>query len=175
MARRRSRRGHRSSRGDGIKSIFGKVIGPLSFGGSFIQQITQKDMQTSSNFSGLTNTQKAQWIGADILYRITGMNLAPGVLQNPGTWGLNPKGVLNKWTGTGIALTAYSALAPKKFPFKPLAKKIGMGTLAGGIAGGFFDNPPSAPPGGGYANNIGSLNSNYNSSSNTGLSTGAIR
>jgi hypothetical protein len=123
-------------------NMFRKIVGPAAFGLSFIQQITQKDITSASNFNSLSNTNKAQFIGADILYRITGINAAPTVLTNPGPWGINPKGALNKWLGLGIASTVYGHYAPKGFPAKAMAKKIGGGLMVGGVVGGVLDNPP---------------------------------
>jgi len=57
---------------------------------------------------------------------------------------INPAGIINKWTGIGIAGKIYGALGRSmKLPEAASIDRIGSKLIFGGAIGGFFD-PPSA-------------------------------
>ena len=60
---------------------------------------------------------------------------------------INPSGVINKWTGIGVAGKLYGALGKQmKLPEAGTIDRIGTKLIYGGAVGGFFD-PPGNPRG----------------------------
>lgn len=136
MARRR-RRSRKHSRKMGL----GRLIFPVAAGASFLSQLTSKDFGAggvgTTTFATANASGKAQFLVNDIVGRITGINPFAQSVQFKQT--INPAGVLNKWTGAGLALMLLGSIPG--MPLKGKAKSIGKGLLVGGAVGGFFDDP----------------------------------
>ena len=56
---------------------------------------------------------------------------------------INPNGLINKWTGLGVAGLIYKNLPIKQLPQKSKVGTIAKGLLLGGGVGGLFDAPES--------------------------------
>ena len=136
MRRRTSRRAY-IKRGVGrrVKSNWGK-ISMLAGTGAFLQQVTAKDMHTTS---GQPIANRAQGFVNALVGRITGYNPFPATGQVPQT--INPEGMFNKWSGSGLAMILYGMVPVKFLPHKGKAKTLGKSLLTGGILGGLFDAP----------------------------------
>lgn len=136
MARRRrrhSRRGH-----DRHRLLSDLILGG-TFAGSFLGQVNQKDMASSSTYSGLSPTDQAKWQISNAVGRVTGwypfQSLTPSKPVQ-----INWTGWANKYTGLGLVATFLLPKVPG-MPGKSYVRKAGAGLLAGGILGGLFDNP----------------------------------
>lgn len=138
MARRRHRR-HHSSRKHSIGNMLGRFIEPASFGVAFVSQVSQKDIASYPNFSTLSGVEKLKFLGNSIAGRTTGINPFPQYGKNNIT--INPSGIINKFTGLGIALWAVGEFAPSSLGHKSAIKRVGKGMFWGGVFGGLFDDP----------------------------------
>lgn len=143
MARHRSRRRFRFSsvrrRYSRHERGIGRALEGGSFAVTFLSQLTQKDIQNnSSSFSSYTTTDKIRFLTNTVVGRITGINVFSDMPQVSQT--INPAGMINKYTGLGIAFGLIYPHIPKA-PAKGVIGRLGKGALLGGIFGGLFDAP----------------------------------
>ncbi len=122
---------------------------------AFLEQISAKDRQTlGSSFSNATTFTQLKILSNIVTGRLAGFGFFHGQLANtipPQT--LNPSGVINKWTAGGLAGMAYGLFGKainkqtqqmglgSFIPATAKIKALGKGAFAGGLFGGFFDDP----------------------------------
>ena len=154
MARKRSRR--RKAKRSGSKSIKSMLRQAVNKGAAplaFWQQLSEKDYQVlnaDGNYAALDYLGKLK-VAANILTGSLTGRVAFSDQYNPSPSGqprINPAGVINKWTGIGIAGKIYSLVGKQMgLPEQAAIGRIGTKIIYGGAVGGFFD-PPGNP--GGY-------------------------
>ena len=131
-----------------IKSMARKAANTLAAPVAFWSQLTQKDyevLNASPQYHALDYIGKLK-VAANILTgSLTGKVLF-GDQYNPSPNGsprINPAGVINKWTGIGVAGKLYSVIGKQMgLPEAAAVGRIGTKIIYGGAVGGFFD-PPS--------------------------------
>ena len=126
-----------------LKNPLMKAISPLISLGTTIQQMTEEDVKVageSGYWDTLDSTGKIKFILGKMSIRMSGIRLFKEAGGAPGEGPvINPAGMLNKWTGVGIGTWIASKIPGA--PYKAWLARIGKGTLAGGLIGGFFDQP----------------------------------
>ena len=154
MARKRSRRRKAKRSGSkSIKSMIRQIVNKGSAPLAFWQQLSEKDYQVlnaDGNYAALDYLGKLK-VAANILTgSLTGRVAFPDQ-YNPSPSGqprINPAGVINKWTGIGVAAKLYGKIGKSmKLPEAATIDRVGNKVIFGGAIGGFFD-PPGNP--GGY-------------------------
>ena len=146
QARARARKGS-------IKSMLRKVVDKGSAPLAFWQQLSEKDYQVlnaDGNYAALDYLGKLK-VAANILTGSLTGRVAFSDQYNPSPSGqprINPAGVINKWTGIGVAAKLYGKIGKSmKLPEAAMIDRVGSKVIFGGAVGGFFD-PPGNP--GGY-------------------------
>ena len=132
-----------------VRQIVSKGSAPLAFW----QQLSEKDYQVlnaDGNYAALDYLGKLK-VAANILTGSLTGRVAFSDQYNPSPGGqprINPAGVINKWTGIGIAAKIYGKVGKAmKLPDQAMIDRVGSKLIFGGAVGGFFD-PPGNP--GGY-------------------------
>ena len=136
-----------------IKSMARKAANTLAAPVAFWSQLSQKDYQVlnaSPQYQALDYLGKLK-VAANILTGSLTGKVAFSDQYNPSPDGnprINPAGVINKWTGIGLAGKIYSLVGKQMgLPEQAAIGRIGTKLIYGGAVGGFFD-PPGNP--GGY-------------------------
>jgi len=136
-----------------IKSMLRKVVDKGAAPLAFWQQLSEKDYQVlnaDGNYASLDYLGKLK-VAANILTGSLTGRVAFSDQYNPSPGGqprINPAGVINKWTGIGVAAKIYGKIGKSmKLPEAASIDRIGSKVIFGGAIGGFFD-PPGNP--GGY-------------------------
>ena len=152
MARKnKRRRKNKNSKHKSIKSMIRQVVNKGSAPLAFWQQLSEKDYQV---LNATTEYRSLDYLGKlKVASNILTGSLTGRVLfsdqYNPSPSGqprINPAGIINKWTGIGIAGKIYGVIGKSmKLPESATIDRIGSKLIFGGGIGGFFD-PPS--PGG---------------------------
>ena len=150
MARKtRRRRKNKNSKRKSIKSMARKAANTLAAPVAFWSQLSQKDYQVlnaSPQYQALDYLGKIK-VAANILTGSLTGKVAFSDQYNPSPDGnprINPAGVINKWTGIGLAGKIYSLVGKQMgLPEQAAIGRIGTKIIYGGAVGGFFD-PPSA-------------------------------
>ena len=150
MARKtRRRRKNKNSKRKSIKSMARKAANTLAPPVAFWSQLSQKDYQVlnaSPQYQALDYLGKLK-VAANILTGSLTGKVAFSDQYNPSPDGnprINPAGVINKWTGIGLAGKIYSLVGKQMgLPEQATIGRIGTKLIYGGAVGGFFD-PPSA-------------------------------
>jgi len=150
MARKtRRRRKNKTSKRKSIKSMARKAANTLAAPVAFWSQLSQKDYQVlnaSPQYQALDYLGKLK-VAANILTGSLTGKVAFSDQYNPSPDGnprINPAGVINKWTGIGLAGKIYSLVGKQMgLPEQAAIGRIGTKSIYGGAVGGFFD-PPSA-------------------------------
>ena len=150
MARKtRRRRKNKTSKNKSIKSMVRKAADKLAAPVAFWSQLSQKDyevLNASPQYHALDYLGKLK-VAANILTGSLTGKVAFSDQYNPSPDGnprINPAGVINKWTGIGIAGKIYSMVGKQMgLPEQAAIGRIGTKIIYGGAVGGFFD-PPSA-------------------------------
>ena len=150
MARKtRRRRKNKTSKRKSIKSMARKAANTLAAPVAFWSQLSQKDYQVlnaSPQYQALDYLGKLK-VAANILTGSLTGKVAFSDQYNPSPDGnprINPAGVINKWTGIGLAGKIYSLVGKQMgLPEQAAIGRIGTKLIYGGAVGGFFD-PPSA-------------------------------
>ena len=150
MARKtRRRRKNKTSKNKSIKSMVRKAADKLAAPVAFWSQLSQKDyevLNASPQYHALDYLGKLK-VAANILTGSLTGKVAFSDQYNPSPNGsprINPAGVINKWTGIGIAGKIYSMVGKQMgLPEQAAIGRIGTKIIYGGAVGGFFD-PPSA-------------------------------
>jgi len=150
MARKR-RRKNKNKKHSSIKSMIRKVVNQGAAPLAFWQQLSEKDytvLNASPEYRELDYLGKLK-VAANILTGSLTGRVAFSDQYNPSPSGqprINPAGIINKWTGIGIAAKIYGKIGRSmKLPEAASIDRIGSKVIFGGAIGGFFD-PPS--PGG---------------------------
>ena len=132
-----------------IRQVVSKGAAPIAFW----QQLSEKDYQVlnaDGNYASLDYLGKLK-VAANILTGSLTGRVAFSDQYNPSPGGqprINPAGVINKWTGIGIAAKIYGKVGKAmKLPEQAMIDRVGSKLIFGGAVGGFFD-PPGNP--GGY-------------------------
>ena len=154
MARKRSRRRKAKRSGSkSIKSMLRQVVNKGAAPLAFWQQLSEKDYQVlnaDGNYTALDYLGKLK-VAANILTGSLTGRVAFSDQYNPSPSGqprINPAGVINKWTGIGVAAKLYGKIGKSmKLPEAAMIDRVGSKVIFGGAVGGFFD-PPGNP--GGY-------------------------
>jgi hypothetical protein len=150
MARKTGRRRkNKNSKRKSIKSMARKAANTLAAPVAFWSQLSQKDYQVlnaSPQYQALDYLGKLK-VAANILTGSLTGKVAFSDQYNPSPDGnprINPAGVINKWTGIGLAGKIYSLVGKQMgLPEQAAIGRIGTKLIYGGAVGGFFD-PPSA-------------------------------
>ena len=150
MARKtRRRRKNKTSKNKSIKSMVRQAANKLAAQVAFWSQLSQKDyevLNASPQYHALDYIGKLK-VAANILTGSLTGKVAFSDQYNPSPDGnprINPAGVINKWTGIGLAGKIYSLVGKQMgLPEQAAIGRIGTKLIYGGAVGGFFD-PPSA-------------------------------
>ena len=154
MARKRRRRSSKKKNGSkSIKSMLRQVVNKGAAPLAFWQQLSEKDYQVlnaDGNYAALDYLGKLK-VAANILTGSLTGRVVFADQYNPSPSGqprINPAGVINKWTGIGVAAKLYGKIGKSmKLPEAAMIDRVGSKVIFGGAVGGFFD-PPGNP--GGY-------------------------
>jgi len=154
MARKRGRKRKAKKNGSkSIKSMLRQVVNKGAAPLAFWQQLSEKDYQVlnaDGNYAALDYLGKLK-VAANILTGSLTGRVAFADQYNPSPSGqprINPAGVINKWTGIGVAAKLYGKIGKSmKLPEAAMIDRVGSKVIFGGAVGGFFD-PPGNP--GGY-------------------------
>ena len=132
-----------------VKSMVRKAADKLAAPVAFWSQLSQKDyevLNASPQYHALDYIGKLK-VAANILTGSLTGKVAFSDQYNPSPNGsprINPAGVINKWTGIGLAGKIYSMVGKQMgLPEQAAIGRIGTKIIYGGAVGGFFD-PPSA-------------------------------
>ena len=147
--RRRKRRAPKrktskpSTAGSKIYSVVKNASGYLAFA----SQLTAKDYSVLNNQASYKNEDiatKAKIFANIAMGRLTGIT----PFKNGNMYGsettpftINPSGMVNKFTGLGIAGLLYKNLPIKQLPQKSKVGAVSKRLLLGGALGGLFDAP----------------------------------
>ena len=142
--RRTSKRSAKpSSAGSKIYSVVKNASGYLAFA----SQLTAKDYSVLNNQASYKNEDiatKAKIFANIAMGRLTGIT----PFKNGNMYGsettpftINPSGMVNKFTGLGIAGLIYKNLPMKQLPQKSKVGAVSKRLLLGGALGGLFDAP----------------------------------
>ena len=150
MARKtRRRRKNKNGKRKSVKSLARQWANRLASPVAFWSQLSQKDyevLNASPQYQALDYLGKLK-VAANILTGSLTGKVAFNDQYNPSPNGsprINPAGVINKWTGIGIAGKIYSMVGKQMgLPEQAAIGRIGTKIIYGGAVGGFFD-PPSA-------------------------------
>ena len=134
-----------------IRKVVNQGAAPLAFW----QQLSEKDyavLNATTEYRSLDYLGKLK-VAANILTgSLTGRvafsnqyNPVGELSANPGQPRINPAGIINKWTGIGIAGKIYGVIGKSmKLPESATIDRIGSKLIFGGGIGGFFDPPSPA-------------------------------
>ena len=143
--RRKAKNGKRKS----VKSLARTWANRLASPVAFWSQLSQKDyevLNASPQYHALDYLGKLKVASNILTGSLTGKVLFSDQ-YNPSPDGnprINPAGVINKWTGIGIAGKIYSLVGKQMgLPEQAAIGRIGTKLIYGGAVGGFFD-PPTA-------------------------------
>ena len=114
---------------------------------AFASQLTAKDysdLNATSSYKNEDIATKAKIFTNIVTGRLTGLHAFKGDNlygsdQIPFT--VNPSGVVNKFTGLGVAGLIYKNLNIKQLPQKQKVGAVAKNLLVGGALGGLFDPP----------------------------------
>jgi len=147
--KRKYKRKNKNSKHKSIKAMARKAANTLAAPVAFWSQLSQKDYQVlnaSPQYQALDYLGKLK-VAANILTGSLTGKVAFSDQYNPSPDGnprINPAGVINKWTGIGVAGKIYSLVGKQMgLPEQAAIGRIGTKLIYGGAVGGFFD-PPSA-------------------------------
>ena len=148
MAKRKRRRKSKGRKNTSIKSMVRKAVNTLASPVVFWQQLSSKDyevLNADPAYRGLDYMGKLQVASNILTGSLTGRVLFPNH-YNPSPNGsprINPAGVINTYTGVGIAGLLYSKIGKSmKLPEASSIGSISKKVIFGSAVGGFFD-PPS--------------------------------
>ena len=153
MAKKRN--GNKKKNGNNGSKSLGNSMYKLAKNASgylaFFSQLTAKDYSDLNSTSSYKNEDMATKlkIASNIVTgRLTGLHAFKGDNlygsdQIPFT--INPSGLVNKFTGLGVAGLIYKNLPMKQLPQKSKVGAISKNLLLGGAIGGLFDPPMNSP------------------------------
>ena len=117
---------------------------------AFASQLTQKDYSAleETDYKNSPLIDKVKIFSNIVTGRLTGFTAFKGDnLYGSETtpFTINPAGLVNKFTGAGLAAILYSKVPIKMLPEKGRVGSLGKKVLVGGAVGGLFDAPDSNP------------------------------
>jgi len=117
---------------------------------AFASQLTQKDYSAleQTDYKNAPLIDKVKIFSNIVTGRLTGFTAFKGDnLYGSETtpFTINPAGLVNKFTGAGLAAILYSKVPIKMLPEKGRVGSLGKKVLVGGAVGGLFDAPDSNP------------------------------
>jgi len=136
-----------SSAGSKIYSVVKNASGYLAFA----SQLTAKDYSDLNSQASYKNTDiatKAKIFTNIVTGRLTGTHIFKGddlYGSDDIPFTVNPSGVVNKFTGLGIAGLIYKNLPIKSLPMKSKVGAVAKRVMIGGVIGGVFDPPMNSP------------------------------
>ena len=136
-----------SSAGSKIYSVVKNASGYLAFA----SQLTAKDYEDLNSQASYKNTDiatKAKIFTNIVTGRLTGTHIFKGddlYGSDDIPFTVNPSGVVNKFTGLGIAGLIYKNLPIKSLPMKSKVGAVAKRVMIGGVIGGVFDPPMKSP------------------------------
>ena len=142
--RRRSTKKRSSPKSAGNK-IYSAIKGIVPFY-AFASQITAKDYEALQNtdYKNADIATKGKIFTNIVLGRLSGFTPFKGANlygSDSTPFTINPSGLVNKFTGLGLAGMIYKNLPIKQLPLKSKIGTLGKGLLVGGGIGGLFDAP----------------------------------
>jgi len=154
LVKRTRRRKKKNGKGKtNIKSMARSWANKLASPVAFWSQLSEKDYQVlnaTPEYRALDYLGKLKVASNILTGSLTGKVLFSDQ-YNPSPNGqprINPSGIINKWTGIGVAGKIYSLVGKQMgLPEQATIGRIGTKLIYGGAVGGFFD-PPGNP--GGY-------------------------
>ena len=151
--RRRSRRTTRKrtarpqSAGSKIYSVVKNASGYLAFA----SQLTAKDysdLNSQASYKNEDIATKAKIFANIVTGRLTGIHAFKGdnlYGSDDIPFTVNPSGLVNRFTGLGVAGLIYKNLPIKQLPQKSKVGAVAKRVLLGGAIGGLFDPPMNSP------------------------------
>ena len=145
--KRRMLRSRSRSTGDRIFDVVKKIV-PFYV---FSKQLTDKDYSILNTDPGYKNQDiatKAKIFTNIVLGRISGFTpFKNGNLYGSETtpFTINPSGIVNQFTGLGVAGMIYKNIPIKGLPLKGKIGSLAKSTLISGAIGGLFDAPGNNP------------------------------
>ena len=131
------------SLGNSMYKLAKNASGYLAFG----SQITAKDysdLNATSSYKNEDIATKAKIFANIVTGRLTGLHAFKGdnlYGSDEIPFTVNPSGVVNKFTGLGVAGLIYKNLNIKQLPQKQKVGAVAKNLLVGGALGGLFDPP----------------------------------
>ena len=148
MAKKRRRKNKNKKSKTSVKSMVRSWANKLASPVAFWSQLSEKDyeiLNATPEYRALDYLGKLK-VGANILTGSLTGRVFFSDHYNPSPNGqprINPAGVINKWTGIGVAGKLYSLVGKQMgLPEQAAIGRIGTKLIYGGAVGGFFD-PPS--------------------------------
>ena len=147
--RYKKKRGNRKKKSSSPKSagnkIYSAIKGIVPFY-AFASQITAKDYEALQNtdYKNTDIATKGKIFTNIVLGRLSGFTPFKGANlygSDSTPFTINPSGLVNKFTGLGLAGMIYKNLPIKQLPLKSKIGTLGKGVLVGGAIGGLFDAP----------------------------------
>ena len=114
---------------------------------AFASQLTAKDysdLNSTSSYKNEDIATKAKIFANIVTGRLTGLHAFKGdnlYGSDEIPFTVNPSGVVNKFTGLGVAGLIYKNLNIKQLPQKQKVGAVAKNLLVGGALGGLFDPP----------------------------------
>jgi len=144
--RRTTSRRRRASTPKGAGSKIYSLVKNASGYLAFANQLTAKDYSAleNTNYKNEDIATKAKIFANIAMGRLTGITpFKNGNLYGSETtpFTINPNGVINKWTGLGVAGLIYKNMPIKQLPQKSKVGAVSKRLLLGGALGGLFDAP----------------------------------
>jgi hypothetical protein len=136
-----------SSAGSKIYSLVKNASGYLAFA----SQLTAKDysdLNSQASYKNVDIATKAKIFANIVTGRLTGIHAFKGdnlYGSDDIPFTVNPSGVVNKFTGLGIAGLIYKNLPIKSLPMKSKVGAVAKRVMIGGVIGGVFDPPMNSP------------------------------
>tara|TARA_R110002012_G_scaffold10931_1_gene49252 strand:- start:1098 stop:1682 length:585 start_codon:yes stop_codon:yes gene_type:complete len=150
MAKNGRKRKNKKNGNNGSKSL-GNSMYKLAKNASgylaFASQLTAKDysdLNATSSYKNEDIATKAKIFANIVTGRLTGLHAFKGdnlYGSDEIPFTVNPSGVVNKFTGLGVAGLIYKNLNIKQLPQKQKVGAVAKNLLVGGALGGLFDPP----------------------------------
>ena len=118
---------------------------------AFASQLTAKDysdLNATTSYKNEDIATKAKIFANIVTGRLTGIHAFKGANlygSDEIQFTINPSGVVNKFTGLGVAGLIYKNLPMKQLPQKSKVGAVAKNLLVGGALGGLFDPPMNSP------------------------------
>lgn len=151
MAKKNGRKRKNKKNGNNGSKSLGNSMYKLAKNASgylaFASQLTAKDysdLNSTSSYKNEDIATKAKIFANIVTGRLTGLHAFKGdnlYGSDEIPFTVNPSGVVNKFTGLGVAGLIYKNLNIKQLPQKQKVGAVAKNLLVGGALGGLFDPP----------------------------------